>query len=121
MSKVKVIQSFVNYGNPSSTNPINKEYAYIAKLSSLLLKPTPPRPAPPLAYYLPGFRFRLLGRGGRLWLPLERTHHGCYERCHVGVVSIWSLEEGFEVRKVGWSGTHSSPFHTFTPGEAETV
>ena len=38
MSKVKVIQSFVNYGNPSSTNPINKEYAYIAKLSSLLLK-----------------------------------------------------------------------------------
>lgn len=38
MSKVKVIQSFVNYGDPSSTNPINKEYAYIAKLSSLLLK-----------------------------------------------------------------------------------
>jgi len=38
MSGIKAIQSFVNFGTPNSTFPLNKDYAYIAKLSSLLLK-----------------------------------------------------------------------------------
>ena len=36
--KVKAIQSFVRYQEPDNRVPIDKNYAYIAKLSSLLLK-----------------------------------------------------------------------------------
>lgn len=38
MTKVKAIQSFVNYSNPDARLPIDKNYAYITKLSSLLLQ-----------------------------------------------------------------------------------
>ncbi len=38
MKQVNIIQSFINYKDPKVAMPINKSYAYIAKLSSLLLK-----------------------------------------------------------------------------------